>query len=146
MYIGFLHLHSTFRWLLLLSLIFAIVKYMAAWLGNQPWKKSDNFLGISIVWLIDLQLVTGLTLYFFLSPITQIALSNFGAAMKDASLRFYSVEHLSVMVLTVILVHIGRAKSKRAKSDSAKFKIAAIFYLVSLILIIAAIPWSRLQN
>ena len=146
MYIGFLHLHSTFRWLLLLSLIFAIVKYIAGWLGNQPWKKSDNLLGISTLWLIDLQLVTGLTLYFFLSPITQIALTNFGAAMKDASLRFYSVEHLSVMVLTVILVHIGRAKSKRAKSDSAKFKIAAIFYLVSLILIIAAIPWSRLQN
>ena len=73
MYIGFLHLHSTFRWLLLLSLIFAIVKYIAGWLGNQPWKKSDNLLGISILWLIDLQLVTGLTLYFFLSPITQIA-------------------------------------------------------------------------
>jgi len=68
MYTGFLHLHDTLRWLLLVSLVITLVKYLAGWLGNQPWKKVDNILGIVFTSLMDLQLLTGLVLYFFLSP------------------------------------------------------------------------------
>lgn len=144
MYPGFLHLHDTLRWLLLISLVITLVKYLAGWFGNQPWKKVDNILGIVFTSLMDLQLLTGLVLYFFLSPITKLALSDFGAAMKDADLRFYAVEHLSMMLIAVVLVHIGRAKSKKANPDVSKFKIASIFFLIALVLMVAAIPWSRM--
>jgi hypothetical protein len=143
MYTGFLHLHDTLRWLLLLSLVITLVKYISGWLGNQPWKKTDNILGIVFTSLMDIQLLTGLVLYFFLSPITKLAMSDFGAAMKDSGIRFYAVEHFSMMLIAVVLVHIGRAKSKKAKTDLAKFKTATIFYLLALVIILAAIPWSR---
>ena len=143
MYTGFLHLHDTLRWLVLLSLVVTLVKYISGWLGNQPWKKSDNILGIIFTSLMDIQLLTGLVLYFFLSPVTKLAMSDFGAAMKDPGLRFYAVEHFSMMLIAVVLVHIGRAKSKKAKTDSAKFKTATIFFLIALVVILAAIPWSR---
>ncbi len=143
MYTGFLHLHDTLRWLLLLSLAVTLVKYISGWLGNKPWKKVDNILGIVFTSLMDLQLLTGLVLYFFLSPVTKIAMSDFGAAMKDSNLRFYAVEHFSMMLIAVVLVHIGRAKSKKAKTDVAKFKVASIFFLIALALMVAAIPWSR---
>lgn len=144
MYTGFLHLHDALRWLLLLSLVVTLVKYLAGWFGNQPWKKVDNMLGIVFTSLMDLQLLVGAVLYFFLSPITKMALSDFGAAMKNADLRFYAVEHLSMMLIAVVLVHIGRAKSKKAVTDTGKFRIASIFFLIALVLIVAAIPWSRL--
>lgn len=144
MYTGFLHIHDTLRWLILLSLVFTLVKYISGWLGNQPWKKLDNILGIVFTSLMDLQLLAGLVLYFFLSPVTKIAFSDFGAAMKDENLRFYAVEHFSMMLIAVVLVHIGRAKSKKAKTDVAKFKIASIFFLIALALIVTAIPWSRI--
>ena len=144
MYTGFLHLHDALRWLLLLSLVVTLVKYLAGWFGNQPWKKVDNMLGIVFTSLMDLQLLVGAVLYFFLSPITKMALSDFGAAMKNADLRFYAVEHLSMMLIAVVLVHIGRAKSKKAVTDTGKFRIASIFFLLALALIVAAIPWSRL--
>jgi putative Ca2+/H+ antiporter (TMEM165/GDT1 family) len=70
-------------------------------------------------------------------------MSDFGAAMKDSGIRFYAVEHFSMMFIAVVLVHIGRAKSKKAKTDLAKFKTATIFYLLALVIILAAIPWSR---
>jgi len=143
MYTGFLHLHDTLRWLVLLSLVVTLVKYISGWLGSQPWKKTDNILGIVFTSLMDLQLLTGLVLYFFISPVTKLAMSDFGAAMKDPGLRFYAVEHFSMMLIAVVLVHIGRAKSKKAKTDSAKFKIATIFFLIALVVILAAIPWSR---
>ncbi len=144
MYTGFLHLHDTLRWLLLVSLAVTLVKYLAGWLGNQPWKKTDNILGIVFTSLMDLQLLTGLVLYFFLSPVTKLAMSDFGAAMKDADLRFYAVEHFAMMLIAVVLVHIGRAKSKKAKTDQGKFKIATIFFLIALVLMAVAIPWNRL--
>lgn len=144
MYPEFLLLHNTLRWLLLLSLVITMVKYLAGWLGNQPWKKTDNVLGIVFTSLMDLQLITGLVLYIFLSPMTKQAFADFGAAMKNADLRFYAVEHLSMMLIAVILVHIGRAKSKKAITDQKKFKTASIFFLIALVLMVVAIPWSRL--
>lgn len=144
MYTGFLHLHDTLRWLLLVSLVITLVKYLAGWLGNQPWKKVDNILGIVFTSLMDLQLLTGLVLYFFLSPVTKLALSDFGGAMKNADLRFYAVEHFAMMLIAVVLVHIGRAKSKKAKIDRNKFKTAFIFFAIALVVMLAAIPWNRL--
>lgn len=144
MYEIFLMFHSWLRWLLLISMAGTLIKYLAGWLGNQHWKKLDNVLGIVFTSLMDLQLIFGLVLYFFLSPVTKLALSDFGAAMKNANLRFYAVEHLSMMLIAVVLVHIGRAKSKKAKIDRNKFKIASIFFLIALALILAAIPWNKL--
>jgi len=143
MYTGFLMFHSILRWILLVSLAITLVKYIIGWMGNHPWKKTDNILGVVFTSLMDLQLLSGLVLYFFLSPVTKLAMSDFGAAMKDAGLRFHAVEHLSMMLIAVVLVHIGRAKSKKAKIDSGKFKIATIFFLIALVLMLAAIPWDK---
>jgi hypothetical protein len=144
MYPIFLHIHTILRWLILLSMVITLIKYIVGWLGAHRWKKIDNILGIVFTSLMDLQLLTGFTLYFFLSPITKMAFSDFGAAMKDDNLRFFAVEHLSVMLIAVVLVHIGRAKSKKAKTDIDKFRTATYFFLIALVIIVATIPWSRL--
>lgn len=144
MYTGFLHLHDTLRWVLLLSMVTTLVKYLVGWLGNQPWKKTDNLMGIIFTSLMDVQLLVGLVLYFFLSPVTKLALNDFGAAMKNADLRFYAVEHFAMMLVAVALIHVGRAKSKKATADAAKFRIAILFYGLALVIMLAAIPWGRL--
>jgi len=143
MYTGFLHLHNTLRWLLLLTILITLAKYLSGWFADKPWTKTDNLLGIIFTSLMDIQLLTGLVLYFFLSPVTKLAFADFGAAMKDSGLRFYAVEHFSLMLIAVVLVHIGRAKSKKIKVDRRKFKTAAIFFLIALVIILGAIPWSR---
>lgn len=144
MYTEFLQVHSILRWALLLSLTITLLKYLVGWLGNHQWNKSDNILGIVFTSLMDIQLLIGLILYFFLSPITKFALSDFGAAMKDSELRFYAVEHFFMMLIAVVLVHVGRAKSKKIKFDRKKFKTAFIFFFIALVVMLAAIPWSRL--
>ena len=144
MYNEFLLLHNTLRWLLLISLVITQVKYLAGWIGNKHWTKIDNILGIVFTSLMDIQLLLGLVLYVFLSPVTRTAFADFGAAMKDDNLRFYAVEHISIMLVALVLVHIGRAKSKKAKTDSGKFRIASIFFLIALALILGGIPWNRM--
>ncbi|MDX9882335.1 MAG: hypothetical protein RBS73_09730 [Prolixibacteraceae bacterium] len=144
MYIGLLHLHSTLRWLILALAVIVLVKYYMGWAGNKKWKKPDHILAVVFTSLFDLQLLTGLVLYFFVSPVTQAAFADFGAAMKNPDLRFYAVEHFSIMLAALVLIHIGRARSKRAASDQVKFKIAAIFFSIAMILVLAGIPWSKL--
>jgi hypothetical protein len=144
MYSGFLQLHDILRWFVLLALVITLVKYLTSWLGNHSWKKTDNILAIVFTSIMDIQLLTGLALYFFLSPLTKIAFSDMGAAMKNADLRFYAVEHIFLMLIAVVLVHIGRAKSKKALFDVSKFKIALIYFSLAFVLVIVGIPWGRM--
>jgi hypothetical protein len=144
MYSGFLQLHDILRWLVLLTMVITLVKYLAGWLGGQSWKKADNLLSIVFTSIMDVQLLTGLVLYMFLSPMTKIAFSDMGAAMKNADLRFYAVEHISLMIIAVVLVHIGRAKSKKALFDVSKFKIALTYFSIAFALVLFGIPWSRM--
>jgi hypothetical protein len=125
-------------------MVITLVKYLAGWLGAQSWKKTDNLLSIVFTSIMDVQLLTGLVLYFFLSPLTKIAFSDMGAAMKNADLRFYAVEHISLMIIAVVLVHIGRAKSKKALFDVSKFKIALTYFSIAFALVLFGIPWSRM--
>ena len=92
---------------------------------------------------MDLQLLVGLILYVFVSPITRVAFQDFGAAMKNADLRFYAVEHILLMLVALVLVHIGRARTKKEMPGWKRHRNAAFFYTISLVIILIAIPWER---
>ncbi len=143
LYTGLLHTHSMFRWLVLITLIVAIILGFSGWLGKKEWTKKDNLAGLLLTIFIDIQFLIGIILYAFVSPITKAAFANFGAAMKNDEQRFYAVEHILMMMIALVIIHIGRAKSKKAISDVKKHRSAALFFTAALILIIAAIPWDR---
>lgn len=143
MYTGLLHTHNMFRWLVLLILVLAIIFAFAGWLKKLDWNKRDNITGLLLTIFMDIQFLIGIILYAFVSPVTKAAFNDFGAAMKNADLRFYAVEHILMMVIALVLVHIGRAKSKKDIAPWKKHRAAAIFYGISLLLVLAAIPWEK---
>ena len=143
MYTGLLHTHNMFRWLVLITLVLAVIFAFTGWFGKTGWTKKDKLTGLLLTIFMDIQFLIGIILYAFVSPITKAAFTDFGAAMKNADLRFYAVEHILMMVIALALVHIGRSKSKKTKTSVKQHRIAAIFYSLSLILILAAIPWDR---
>jgi hypothetical protein len=138
-----LHAHSGFRWLVLLLAIVLIIKSLIGLFGSGKYGKLDNILSASFVGFMHLQLLIGLILYFFLSPITTSAFDDFGAAMGNAGVRYWAVEHITVMILAIAAAQIGRSVSKKAQKDSIKFRQQAIFYTISLALMLTRIPWDR---
>jgi len=142
-YTALLQTHNIFRWLVLIALVVSVVLAFSGWLGKRGWKKVDNSSSLLLNIFIDIQFLIGIILYAFASPLTKAAFNNFGAAMKNADLRFYAVEHILIMVIALVLVHIGRAKSKKDMAPWKKHRAAAIFYGISLILVLWAIPWDR---
>ena len=143
MYIGFLHLHSFLRWLILLTGFIAVFMSFRGWLGKKDWTNFDNILGTTFTSLLDVQLLIGLVLYLFLSPLTSTAFNDFGAAMKNPDLRFYAVEHILAMIIALVIVHLGRIRSKKADLPVMKHRAAAVFYTIGMILILSVIPWAR---
>lgn len=143
MYTGLLHTHNLFRWLVLVALLLAVLFALTGWFGKRDWNKKDNLAGLLLTIFMDIQLLVGLILYAFVSPVTKAAFNDFGAAMKNADLRFYAVEHILMMVIALVLVHIGRAKSKKDVANLKKHRSAAIYYVIALVLVLAGIPWER---
>jgi hypothetical protein len=143
MYSFVLALHNILRWAVVIVGILAIVRAYMGWSGKRPWTGLDNSLGLFFTISMDLQLLLGLLLYVVLSPITTGAFADFGGAMGDSEARFWLVEHISVMIVAVILAHVGRSTSKKGVTDNIKHKRAAIFFTLAMLAVLIAIPWSR---
>jgi len=145
LYTIILVLHSIVRWLVIIFALLAIGRAFAGWFGRKAWGSIDDRLGMVYTMTFDLQVLAGILLYFFLSPLTTQALRNFGAAMGNNIARFFTVEHLVLMLIAVGVAHVGRSLSKKPTDDRGKFKRAAIFYTISILLVLAAVPWPFLS-
>ena len=132
--------HSFFRWLVLACLLYTTVRAYQGWLTNQVFSRRDNFMRHTTATIIQIQLVIGLWLYF-LSPIVHYFLHNFKEAVHQREIRFFGMEHITMMVISVALITVGSMKAKRKVTDQAKFKTMAIWFTVVLIIIFLSIPW-----
>ncbi|KAB8039504.1 hypothetical protein GCL60_04420 [Silvanigrella paludirubra] len=142
MYESVLFVHSWLRWIISIFLILVLFRSISGWRQKTPFAKKDKVLGGILVGFTHLQLIIGLVLYFALSPITQSALNNMGFAMKNASLRFWAVEHIFTMLVFVVLVQLGRTLSKKSKDDVKKHKTVALYTGIAVLVLIAGMPWS----
>src|SRR5438046_2117002 len=130
MYNFLLHLHSAGRWLVLLLLLFAIFNSMIA--GSRPFIRSDARTGTILVIFADLMFLIGLALWFFGSKgYKMIQAMGMSAAMKNPTVRFFAIEHITMMLIAIILLHIGKAQGKKAISDRAKHTRTLVFYLLA---------------
>lgn len=130
------HAHSGFRWIVLILLIAAAVNALMNFQAKNGYQEKDRKLGLFTLIAAHLQLLFGFILYF-ISPYVQ-----FGAnTMKDSMLRFYTVEHLIMMVVSIALITIGYSRAKKRVDAAQKFKTTFWFYAIALLLILAAIPW-----
>ena len=101
-----------------------------------------GLLGLFFTSAMDVQLLLGIVLYFGgsrgLEAIKSIGMKE---VMGNSFHRFFAVEHITMMLIAIVLVHIGKAKSKKAATEVAKHKSAFWFYLIALLIMLAAIPW-----
>jgi cytochrome c biogenesis factor len=141
MYSTLLALHSLTRWLVLVSLIFALYLAYRGWLLNKPWSRLDDSTRHVSATIAHIQLILGVWLYF-ISPIVNYFLHNFSTAVHERAIRFFGMEHITMMLIAITLITIGSAKAKRRLTDREKFKTMAIWYTIALLIILSSVPWS----
>lgn len=143
MYNIVLVLHSFVRWAVVILGAWATAQALLGWLGRREWTRRDDRWGVFFTLSMDVQVLLGLILYVFLSPLTQAAFRNFGEAMASADLRFFAFDHIFMMIVALGVAHVGRALSRRTTEAQARHKRAAIFFGLATLFVLVAIPWSR---
>jgi membrane protein DedA with SNARE-associated domain len=112
----------------------AILRAFAGWFGKKAYSNGNRKFNLFTMISVHTQILLGLILYF-LSPNVKFA----GGVMKDATARYWTVEHISMMIIAMILITIGHSKSKKAVLPEAKHKAIAVFYSLAIVIIVIAI-------
>jgi hypothetical protein len=142
MYTALLVTHNIVRWLVLAAGVYAVFRAWRGWLARAVWTDADAGAAKLYVNMLSLQFVVGIVLYV-VSPLIRTALGDMAATMKNAPVRYFVVEHVTVMIIAIALGHIGAARVRKAASDSARFQTATIFLGLSLAAVAGFTPWGR---
>jgi uncharacterized membrane protein YqhA len=141
MYTGLLHLHNLLRWVILILLLVALFRHLAGMNNKRQVSAGDKKVDLFLMIAAHITLLVGLYQWFVgpwgLKLITENGMS---VVMKNSAYRFFAIEHLTGMLIAIVLITIGRGKVKRAVDYTAHKK-AFWFFLLALIVILAAVPW-----
>lgn len=136
-------LHSLLAFMVLFLITVAVVNALMGSIKNSDFSPRDFKLTLWALIATHTQVVLGLILYF-ISPLGIKSFSSNGAqVMKDATLRLFAVEHISVMLIAAVILTIGYSRQKRAEESAVKFKRISIFYGLALLLALSRIPWAQ---
>src|SRR4051812_8365243 len=95
-------MHSWLRWAVVVLAVVGLARALRGWLGHRDFTGTDHRVLRLFVVACDMQLLLGLALYFYLSPITPKSLAALKAGMKVSELRFFAVEHVAMMLAVIV--------------------------------------------
>ncbi len=133
------HLHSGWRYVVLVLIILAIINAFSGWFGKNNYTPGNRKLNLFTLIAFHIQILIGLVLYF-VSP--KVRFDDMAMAMKDSISRYWTVEHILMMIIAAVLVTIGHSKSKKISESYKKHKTIAIFYTLAAIIVIVAVQMS----
>ena len=138
------HAHSGWAYLLLLVLAAATINAIIGFAGKKDYGNKDFSLALVGLIVTHIQLLLGLALWA-LSPYSNALFSNFSFLMtpEGRETRLLALEHPLMMIIAVTLLTIGYSKHKKQKISHGKFKKLAIFYTLSLIVVLSRLPWNQ---
>ncbi len=132
-------LHSYNRYLILAALVYVLYRSWTGWMGKKPFEKADNTASLVLLILAHTQLLLGLIQYFVTSPYTTGDMPT-----SDPWVRYFKMEHISGMILAIVLIQLGRTFSKKAATDEDKHKKLAIYTTVATLLIVGMLAMKGL--
>jgi hypothetical protein len=136
LYTALKHSHSGLRWVVLILLLLAILNAFGKRRGGSVYPGKDKLALFAMI-SVHVQLLIGLVLYLWLSPLVSFE----GEVMGNSVTRFYTVEHLFGMIVGIVLITMGYSKAKRQAELNKGWKTIGVYYLIGLVAILASIPW-----
>lgn len=133
-------LHSWIRWAVLILLVVVVVRAWQGRTGLGAWLPLDERLHVALVSVVDLQLLIGIWLYAA-SPFVHAFFGDLGTNMHVRGLRFFGLEHVTMMLAAIAFVHVGRARSKQVTDERLRFRRVFAWTLAALIAVLSSIPW-----
>lgn len=140
MYQTLTFLHSQTRWLVLISLVYAIFRAFKGYFSDRKFTGTDNSVRHWTATIAHIQLIIGM-IFYLRSPVIQYFWKNFNEAKDSLEHLFFGLIHIALMITAIIIITIGSALAKIKLSDKEKFKTMGIWFSTALVIIFIAIPW-----
>ncbi|RXK86400.1 hypothetical protein [Filimonas effusa] len=140
MYSILLFLHSIIRWLVFISLIYAVYRAFTGYKQQRLFSRKDNAVRHWTATIAHIQLIIGILLYVK-SPVIGYFWHNKAEAISDLQVSFFALIHLLLMLAAIICITIGSAMAKRRAADQLKFRTMLYWFVFALVLIFIAVPW-----
>jgi len=134
-----LYIHSVIRWAVVAAGVYAVVRAWRGRLGGRAWLSADTTAGRLFVTAMDLQLLVGIVLYAFFSPIVKGLSVAADITIGSRGGRFWIFEHPISAIVAIALAHVGFMKAK--KGGGGAHRDASLFFTLALLIVLAAIPW-----
>lgn len=135
-----LALHSSWRWVVLIILLFSLLRFAHRKRRKLSFSSGDALTRAAVVAIFFTQVLLGMILYG-LSPITHYFLAHFNNAVHMRQIRFFGMEHSSMMCVAALLLLVGNLKCKNADTDERRFRILLTWYAAALLVMLSSIPW-----
>lgn len=139
-YTNLLIVHSYYRWVVLLVLV---IQFLWIWQNkkvNKDYTHKDFRLHLLFTLLIDIQLILGWMLYDH-SLIVSSFWKDLAIGIKQRQMRFFGLEHMSMMTLGILLSNIYCIKAYSWIGTKA-FNLLWRPYLWIYFILLSSIPWS----
>jgi hypothetical protein len=126
--------HSLVRYFILIFLIWVILKSFAAWRNNGAFTAADDKASLWLLILSHIQLLLGFGLYAT-SGLVQFS----STTMKNPVVRYWTVEHIFMMIIAIVLITVGRISAKKITDPQSKGKRLFLYNAIALLIIVVAI-------
>jgi len=132
-------IHILISTITLLAGIATVVLSVQGLIRKRDYGKSD--FGISLIFNVALyfQLILGSLIYYLLRTSQEGPMWEVPDTQNDASLRFWAIEHIALMIFALFMTQLGRAFIKKSLGPFRKFRASLFYFGTSLLLILFSV-------
>ncbi|RJF71689.1 hypothetical protein D3875_09015 [Deinococcus cavernae] len=131
-----LALHNLNRWLVLLTGVWAVIQSISGLNGKRPFTPAERRPVSMFMGTLHLQVVLGLLLFAYMG---MQKIPVFAGAGRSS----FQWEHLGLGVLAAVFGTLASTQSRKAGSEVGKYRAAALWSGLALLMILGAMPWFR---
>lgn len=133
--------HSYYRWIVLVMMLLQAYWIISRYKQEKKFSKIDFKILFVFTTIFNIQLVIGWLLYLN-STLALSFWNDIATNVKHRQIRFFGLEHMSMMTLAIILANIQTYRSYYRINKKEVFKSLFKTYIWIYFIILSSIPWS----
>jgi hypothetical protein len=132
-------IHIIISTITLLAGISTIVMSVHGLIRKRSYIRSDYVVSLVFNVALYFQLILGFLVYYLLRSDLEGSVWKVPDTQNDASLRFWAIEHIALMIFALFLTQLGRIFIKKSKVHFRKFRASLFYFGTSLLLILFSV-------
>ncbi len=132
-------IHILISTITLLAGIATIALSIQGLITKRNYGRGDSVISLVFNVMLYFQLILGSLIYYLLRASQEGPMWEVPDTQNDASLRFWAIEHIALMIFALFLTQLGRAFIKKSLGPLRKFRASLFYFGTSLLLILFSV-------